>query len=182
MSTTIVKAAIKVNDEIFTGFDHGECFKFARDKFPIPTQDLKQGFIDSNGNFVDRKQAMVIARESGQLTYETDKHTLISEDLHLNWLNQQAERIAELEEQLKNAIVPKFKIGQEIYTFNKYQDCVYTLYLISIHIEQYETTEFNNLVYRARRLKDGFIGGYLEEEIFATKEEAQAKLQELQGE
>ena len=97
-------------------------------------------------------------------------------------LNNQAQRIAELEEQLKNAIVPKFKIGQEVYTFNKYQDCVYTLYLISIHIEQYETTEFNNLVYRARRLQDGFIGGYLEEELFATKEDALAKLEELKGE
>lgn len=87
----------------------------------------------------------------------------------------------DLEEQLKNAIVPKFKIGQAVYTFNKYQDCVYTLYLISIHIEQYETTEFNNLVYRARRLEDGFVGGYLEEDLFATKEEALAKLKELQG-
>ena len=96
-----------------------------------------------------------------------------------NRIQEKNKRIAELEEQLANSIRPKFKIGQEVYTFNKYQDCVYTLYLISIHIEQYETTKFNNLVYRARRLKDGFISGYLEEELFTTKEEAQAKLEEI---
>lgn len=119
-----------------------------------------------------------------QWGYESFKDTKTGEisDDHIHLLNQQAQRIAELEEQLKNAIVPKFKIGQEVYTYNKYQDCVYTLYIISIHIEQYETTEFDNLVYRARRLKDGFIGGYLEEELFATKEEAETKLKELQGE
>lgn len=99
MSKTIVKAAIKVNDEIFTGFDHGECFKFARDKFPIPVEDLEQGFIDSDGNFVDRKQAMIIAKEAGQLRYEPSKQTLISEDLHIDWLNKQKQIINDLEQE-----------------------------------------------------------------------------------
>lgn len=99
MSKTIVKAAIKVKDEIFTGFDHGECFKFARDKFPIPVEDLEQGFIDSDGNFVDRKQAMIIAKEAGQLRYEPSKKTLISEDLHIDWLNKQKQIINDLEKE-----------------------------------------------------------------------------------
>lgn len=97
-------------------------------------------------------------------------------------LNQQDQRIAELEEQLKNAIVPKFKIGQMVYTYNKYQDCVYILDLISVHIERYETSKFNSLVYMAKRLKDGFISGYLEEDLFATREEAEQRLNELKGE
>lgn len=168
MSTTIVKAAIKVNDEIFTGFDHGECFKFARDKFPIPTQDLKQGFIDSNGNFVDRKQAMVIARESGQLTYETDKHTLISEDLHLNWLNQQAERIAELEEQLKKK--PKYNVGDRVYVINEdyevERDFIESIDIDTDGIEYY--TEMYSIC-------------WYENQLFATKEEALAKLEKLRG-
>lgn len=95
MSKTIVKAAIKIKDEIIAGYDHGECF--SRANFPIPTQDLEQGFIDSNGNFVDRKQAMIIAKEAGQLRYTPHKETLISEDLHLDWLNKQASKINELE-------------------------------------------------------------------------------------
>ena len=90
-------------------------------------------------------------------------------------------KIANLEHRLSNCIEPKFKIGQTIYTFNKYQNRVYTLYVVSIHIEQYETTEFNNLVYKARRLEDGFIGGYLEDELFATKEDALKKLEELKN-
>ena len=98
-----------------------------------------------------------------------------------NRIQEKNQRIAELEKQLANSIRPKFKRGQEVYTYNKYQGCIYKLQLISIHIEQYETPEFDTLVYRARRLKDGFIGGYLEEELFATEEEAQAKLEELRG-
>ena len=97
-------------------------------------------------------------------------------------LNQQAERIAELEEQLKNAIVPKFKVGQTVYTFNKNTERVYELYIKIIRIERNEIVNFNSLVYLAERLEDTLFYGYFEEELFATKEEAQAKLKELQGE
>ncbi len=101
MSKSIVKACVKYNDRLYTGFDHGECFrKLNEDNTIIVHSEIEQGFVDNDGNFVDRKQAMIIAKESGQLTYETDKKTLISEDLHLNWLNDQQERIAELEEQI----------------------------------------------------------------------------------
>lgn len=91
-------------------------------------------------------------------------------------ITQLKNRIAELEEQLKNSIRPKFKIGQIVYTYNKYQDCVYILDLISVRIERYETPKFNSLVYLAKRLKDGFISGYSEEDLFATKEEAEERL------
>ena len=91
---TIVKAAIRVKDKIYTGFDHGECFSYA--VFPIPVEDLEQGFITSDGEFVNRKEAMIIAREAGQLRYETDKQTLISEDLHIDWLHKQAKQIKKI--------------------------------------------------------------------------------------
>lgn len=97
-------------------------------------------------------------------------------------LNQQAERIAELEEQLKNAIVPKFKVGQTVYTFNKNTECVYELSIKIIRIERNEIAKFNSLIYFAERLEDGNFFGYFEVELFATKEEALAKLKELQGE
>ena len=99
MCKSIVKACVRYNDRLYTGFDHGECFKKLNEDNTIPVHsDIEQGFVDSDGNFVDRKQAMIIAKESGQLAYETDKKTLISEDLHLDWLNKQAQRIAELED------------------------------------------------------------------------------------
>jgi hypothetical protein len=94
-------------------------------------------------------------------------------------LNKQAERIAELEEQLKNAIVPKFNVGQTVYTFNKNTECVYELCIKIIRIEINEISKFNSLVYLAERLEDGNFFGYFEVELFATKEEAQAKLKEL---
>ena len=99
MRKSIVKACVRYNNRLYTGFDHGECFKKLNEDNTIPVHsDIEQGFVDSDGNFVDRKQAMVIAKESGQLRYEPNKKTLISEDLHLDWLNKQAQRIAELED------------------------------------------------------------------------------------
>ena len=113
--------------------------------------------------------------------YDKENHSILETKGFIEAQNIYLPRIQNLEHRLSNCIEPKFKIGQTIYTFNKYQNRVYTLYVVSIHIEQYETTEFNNLVYRTRRLEDGFIGGYLENELFATEEEAKAKLEELKN-
>lgn len=94
-------------------------------------------------------------------------------------LNKQAQRISELEEQLKGYIRPKFKVGQTVYTFNKSTECVYELCIKIIRIEINEISKFNSLVYLAERLEDGNFFGYFEVELFATKEEAIAKLKEL---
>ena len=105
MCKSIVKACVRYNDILYTGFDHGECFKkLNEDNTILVHSEIEQGFVDSDGNFIDRKQAMIIARESGQLRYEPNKKTLISEDLHLDWLNKQAQRIAELEDKWNKLI------------------------------------------------------------------------------
>ena len=86
-------------------------------------------------------------------------------------LNDQQQRIAELEEQLKNVIVPKFKIGDKVYaiidTF-AYTD-VFPVEIRDIHL-LYEVWDGEDTT------KQHFT------RIFATKEEAEAKLRELQGE
>ena len=98
---TIVKAAIKYRKEIYTGFDHGECFKQLEKKHHLTTlANVQQGFIDSDGHFVDREQAMFIALQANQLRYGTGKNNLISEDIHLDWLNKQAEQIARQAERI----------------------------------------------------------------------------------
>lgn len=104
MTNKITKAAIRLSDKIYVGFDHGECFK----QLPsgVNANEIEQGFIDINGDFLDRKQAMLIAKEAGQISYDTDKQTLISEDLHLYWLK-------ELEEKYHNSI--KWKIDDDLY-------------------------------------------------------------------
>lgn len=86
-------------------------------------------------------------------------------------LNKQENRIAELEEQLRNAIVPKFKIGDKVYgiidTF---------AYTDVLPIEIRDT----HLLYEVWDGQDTTKQHHTR--IFATKEEAQAKLRELQGE
>lgn len=209
MSKSIVKACVRYNDRLYTGFDHGECFKkLNEDNTILVHSEIEQGFVDDDGNFVDRKQAMLIAKEAGQLRYEPSKKTLISEDLHLDWLNQQDQRISELEEQLKNAIVPKFKIYQDVWFIDNFDiehNCsrigcgsgskniekrIRKAFITSIsimgsgrksdlyHLQSRELTELE---------EDGthcfsFEMGRYSNEIFATKEEAEAKLRELQGE
>ena len=123
---------------------------------------------------------------------KNDKDIYLRDDKGIRWNYNQKEivkilvgqdqQIVELEEQLKNVIVPKFKVGQTVYTFNKNTECVYELCIKIIRIEINEISKFNSLVYLAERLEDGNFFGYFEVELFATKEEAQAKLKELQGE
>lgn len=97
---TIVKAAIRVKYKIYTGFEHGECFKkLQEDGCSFSAEEIEQGFIDSKGNFVDRKQAMIIAKEAGQVG-DLQKETLISEDLHLDWLRKQWQQIIKISKQL----------------------------------------------------------------------------------
>jgi hypothetical protein len=85
------------------------------------------------------------------------------------------DRIAELEEQLKNAIVPKFKMGQEVwYVWNKSQ-----LIPFKCKIEKIVYDSSKN--YKLKYDSEHYIC-MQEQHLFATKEEAQAKLEELQGE
>lgn len=112
----------------------------------------------------------------------TRSDRLAMENYLRDLLKKQSQRIAELEEQLKGSVRPKFKVGQTVYTFNKNTECIYELCIKIIRIEINEISEFNSLVYLAERLEDGNFFGYFEVELFATKEEAEAKLEELQGE
>lgn len=101
-------------------------------------------------------------------------------------LNQQDARIKELEEQLKNAIVPKFKIGQECYMIpTKYNGLKeikdYSILSISLSdigirydLSVNKKESGVEPLYCASKDMFGIS-------IFATKAEAQAKLKELKG-
>ena len=92
-------------------------------------------------------------------------------------LAEKDNRIAQLENQLKNAIVPKFKKGQEVYAiFDKTSWGERTLELVNAKIIGIIAT--NKIQYMFSNLADW----YIEENIFSTKEEAQARLEELKGE
>lgn len=97
-----------------------------------------------------------------------------------NILNQQQERIAELEEQLKNAIVPKFKIGQECWGIVPKTFWNKESYTIHFKVKAY-IPDNNGIVLMLEDSITNLHYSY-EWQVFATKEEAQAKLEELKGE
>lgn len=90
-------------------------------------------------------------------------------------ITQLKNRIAELEEQLKNAIVPKFKQYQQVFYINN--GSIFSKWAYEcecqdgIIISRYLLSK-DKIVYH-KKSKDL---------VFATKEEAQAKLEELRGE
>jgi hypothetical protein len=90
-------------------------------------------------------------------------------------LNQQDHRIAELEKQLDNSIRPKFKIGQEVWIIINGEVVEVKIKIITFYYDCKYV-----FGYKFDRLWD--IMPRWEDEIFATEEEAQAKLKELQGE
>lgn len=88
-----------------------------------------------------------------------------------NRIQEKNKRIAELEEQLKNAIVPKFNVGQIVWYIYGNKIKSFTISKIEIEIKFALIIAYSNpYVYQ------------FEENCFATKEEAQAKLEELKGE
>lgn len=86
-------------------------------------------------------------------------------------LVEKDKRIAELEEQLKNAIVPKFKVGDKAYAIidTTFYTGVFPVDIVGIMLgyKVYDGQHTTNQNYVR---------------VFATEEEAQAKLKELQGE
>lgn len=101
-------------------------------------------------------------------------------------LNQQSQRIAELEEQLKNAIVPKFKFMEKVWHINK--DYFYKKYWyieeLLINGFEYKIDKRKNalVMWYSTYFNDYKNYKYQEKDLFTNKEEAQAKLKELQGE
>ena len=83
-------------------------------------------------------------------------------------LNQQDQRIAKLEEQLKN--VPKYNVYSKVFFID---DCEKTIK--EDFVEQIIINHRDGILYE---LINNFL--FEESELFATKEEAEAKLEELQ--
>ena len=149
--------------------------------------DIAIGILDPTENAIERiKNQHKFEKDLSEFlntnTYSKDKAWVVgllnqvSEYCKdkIDTLMENQQRIAELEEQLKNAIVPKFKRGQIVW-------CVYpeNIYRKGFVFAQ----EF--IGYTKDRLLCGECVGETEEfgldEVFTTKEEAQAKLEELKG-
>lgn len=86
---TVVAAAIKIGDLILSvprpGRHHDVIRLAVEAGLPTPITG-EQGFVDNDGRFLDRKQAMVVAMRAEQPIIREDAHTfvggsLFSEDL-----------------------------------------------------------------------------------------------------
>lgn len=92
---------------------------------------------------------------------------------------QLAEKDEELEEQLKNANVPKFKIGQEVWFVRYFNAGCYEFDYGKVI--QIKITEYDGIFYEMEYLNKCEIDfrSRHEKYVFATKEEAVAKLKEI---
>ena len=120
---------------------------------------------------------------------------------HKTVIEKQQKRIAELEQDLKfttktanelieikhkleqelaelkeKAIVPRFKIGQEVYYYHIARN---KIYLGLVEDIQYFATR-SGIFYRIPNLQRDYFW-IREDELFVTEQEAQAKLKELKG-
>ena len=81
----IFQAAIKFEDVIYTlkkPNRHEDIIKHMADDLGMKTPITgEQGFLDSNGNFINREDALVLARSTGQLLKEYHPKYLFSEDV-----------------------------------------------------------------------------------------------------
>ncbi len=122
--------------------------------------------LDNNDNVLDFED-------------KTDKYCLSQEDV-CNLLNRQQKRITELEQELaelkEKAIVPKFRIGQEVYYYHIARN---KIYLGLVEDIQYFATR-SGIFYRIPNLQRDYFW-IREDELFVTEQEAQAKLKEIQG-
>lgn len=80
----IKQAAIRLgNGKVYKGFRHSEAIKKAAkaNESVMAIRHATQGFITTSGYFVGRKDAMLIAKESGQIPETHKDPTLYSEDI-----------------------------------------------------------------------------------------------------
>ena len=123
--------------------------------------------------------------EAGGVIIDTELDMPYHTDDIVELLDEKDQRITELEKRLENSIVPKFKIGQEVFIVN-------TEYLYKQHykVEQYKVVGVYDKIDRRGNHVRWYTLDYgnskrynfLERNVFATREEAEQRLKELQEE
>ena len=112
--------------------------------------------------------------------YEIDEQTGEILDNHFVLKPEDiVDRLNYLEEQLKDCIRPKFKIGQECYAL--LGKAIEKVTIIGCRIKISKMEDENFTMYSITD-SQGYACSVMEEQVFATKEEAEQRLKELQGE
>ena len=108
-----------------------------------------------------------------------DTETGVIGDNFVELLNQQDQKIKDLEHRLANCIEPKFKIGQEVWFVNKRNG--YDAQIECGKIENLRIFALKSKIQINYRICDSNCSwydrhSYRQKELFATEEEARAKL------
>ena len=136
-----------------------DIIKYLEDKGINLACDYKQKIKDLQSQLDQANERLKKETEERQ-HLQCDYKTLLS---HYNNLKE-------------SAILPKFKIGQEVYYYHIARN---KIYLGLIEDIQYFATRCS-IFYRIPNLQRDYFW-IREDELFATEQEAQAKLQELRG-
>jgi len=79
---TISAAAIRYEDELYTGTNHGQALDQLMEARPrFKEKDIEEGFVTSTGRFVNRREADQIAFNAGQKKSGEYKGRLESPDV-----------------------------------------------------------------------------------------------------
>lgn len=134
-------------------------------------------------NFLISQITLFMKENNVSICFILNKEELIDclkehNKLHYEILNLQSQ-LDQANERLKGAIVPKFKIGQEVYkVYTKDQRFPFKVKIIGVKITQTE----EKISVLCDTEEDGIeMGWYPEKILFETLEEAEKKLQELRG-
>lgn len=93
-------------------------------------------------------------------------------------LNEQDQKIKDLEHRLSNCIEPKFKVGQEVYwVYTSNQRFPFKVKVLGFVIKDLGGIRQNFYEIEENEID---MGCYNEKQLFATEEEAKAKLREMQ--
>jgi len=86
----IICAAIMYKNKVFRGHRHSHCFQAMEDSYntrpyefsKVKPADVEAGFVDSFNSFLDRDEALEVARACGQVDELIGGKILTSEDLY----------------------------------------------------------------------------------------------------
>lgn len=142
--------------------EHGKCIEF-----PVNKEDVFVALgVDKT---IANLQSQLDQAKSEIIKYNILLNDMETENSHLETMLDQAN------EMLKGAIIPKFKIGQEVWYISQNNDNVYE-FMIKEMVFTRCKDEREMIVYY-----DEYCAQMYEYELYSSKEEAQAKLQELQN-
>jgi hypothetical protein len=78
----IIASAIKIKNKVFYGYSHDLVYLMVKKKYP-KASTMELGFINDNGDFLDREQSYNEALKAKQIKGDNHKEKLLTSELIL---------------------------------------------------------------------------------------------------